>query len=106
MFAFRLCEHLKGFPHPDYLLPYLSARQFLDWWIYFKRAGRPGIDRNDILFGIIAAAITKRNLTDLMPYYRETFDEEMSVEDLVGKIAGAFPTKPDQGGNTARSSSL
>ena len=25
-----------GYPHPDYLLPYLSAHQFNDWKIYYQ----------------------------------------------------------------------
>lgn len=32
---FTLCKELK-FPHPDYLLPYLTAEQLSDWRKYDK----------------------------------------------------------------------
>lgn len=30
----KLCEAL-GYPHPDYLLPYLTAEHLTDWAAYF-----------------------------------------------------------------------
>jgi hypothetical protein len=44
-----------GIPHPDYLLPMLTATQMRDWEIY-SIAEPFGQPRADIMAGVIAAA--------------------------------------------------
>lgn len=71
---FHLCERL-GFPHPDYLYPYLSAQQLDDWLHLSHTVGF----RDDIQYGFLIALL--RNIhrgkgqpsvkpQDVMPYHR------------------------------------
>ena len=40
-----------GLPHPDYLLPFLSAQQFIEWET-FAVANGLGVARSDIYWGM------------------------------------------------------
>lgn len=89
-----------GFPHPDYLLPYLSAGQLLDWQRYAAQFGA-SISRDDIHWGMLLSMMFNANrgngvspkpATDFMPY-RQVDDEEETQEDFALKIRGLLQSK-------------
>ncbi len=95
-FAFRLCEHLK-FPHPDYLLPLLSAKQFREWQEYYGECPF-GADRDDYLWGFWCALYANCHKKpespaykpqDFMPYH-DPFEDDISVEEMKQSILSAF----------------
>lgn len=95
MFVFQLCEHL-GYPHPDYLLRLLTARQLLDWIEYGRRVGRFGVDRDDLLWGLLTWTVGNAwgggngKIEDCMPYY-EAEEEDLTPEQLEAKLAALLP---------------
>ena len=93
----RLCEHL-GWPHPDYLLLYLSAEQFTDWMEYEAETGPLGHARDDAHFGIMASVFNNRMRGKseaaqkpeiFMPYYNpppETEEElHLRIKHALGR---------------------
>lgn len=82
-----------GFPHPDYLLPHLSAKQLLDWQRYAGQFGL-GVDRDDIHWGMLLSMYYNTNrakdsppktATEFMPYREE---EEETQEEFIERIRG------------------
>ena len=95
MFSFRLCEHL-GYPHPDYLLSYLSAEQFLDWFDYCQATGFFGHDRNDIYLATLISQVTNPNLkkgvrqTTADNFLFHKPKKEQTQEETIAAIKGFF----------------
>jgi hypothetical protein len=91
---FHLALRLGVF-HPDYLLPFLSARQLLDWQEYHEQFGL-GLDRGDtyeamllsLLFNVHRGESTPaRNPTDFLLWNKpEPFEEDESQEEFVARI--------------------
>ncbi len=83
-----MTEHL-GFPHWDYLLDYLSGKQIYDWFRYCRQVGRLGVDRNDVLFAIVARSMAGGDLEKYMPYYDRFLEDDEEflrcMESLPGK---------------------
>ena len=86
-----MCEHL-GFPHPDYLLPLLTAEQFADWLEYEGITGPLGHARDDIHYGQIASVSYNSMLsksskalspTDFMPYHEEPPKTQAELEAAI-----------------------
>ena len=89
-----------GFPHPDYLLPYLSAGQLLDWQRYAEQYG-VSIARDDIHWGMLLSMFFNANrgegsqpkpATDFMPYY-EPVEQEEEPEQFAQQIQGLLRGK-------------
>ena len=83
---------MLGFPHPDYLLPYLTARQ-LDDWLLWMRKYYPFPDRDDPLWGMSMAIAHNawcdpcdaKRPTDFMPY-ADPYEHELTAEELRAKL--------------------
>jgi hypothetical protein len=89
---YNLCLCL-GFPHPDYLYPYLSGKQLLDWQDFAAQFGF-GVDRDDIHWGMLLSMFFNVNrdggppkdATEFMPYRQEPEEDEMSDEHFLLSI--------------------
>lgn len=87
---FNLCLSL-GFPHPDYLYPYLSGRQLLEWQDFAAQYGF-GIDRDDIHWGMLLSMFFNVNredgppkdATEFMPYRQAELSEKTDEQFLLG----------------------
>lgn len=86
---FDLCLRL-GFPHPDYLLPYLDAGQ-LDDWSRFDAQRVLAFDRDDRLWAESRADYINAHLPagetpvrwqEVAPYFR---DDEALIEAMLGQ---------------------
>lgn len=51
MLLHNLCL-CTGHAHPDYLLPYLTAEQFLDWGLFARQVGF-GVGRDDAYWSML-----------------------------------------------------
>ena len=88
-FLFSLALHL-GYPHPDYLLPYLSASQLNDW-LAFHNQHNLSIDRTDVFdstllamtFNINRGEHRPANATDFIPWYD---DDDITYEQFKAKL--------------------
>jgi hypothetical protein len=78
------------------LLEYLSAEQLLGWQIYAAKVGLAR--RDDIHWGMLMALlfnihrgknVSPKDPSDFMPY-TDKLDEEISEEELGGKIFGSI----------------
>lgn len=93
---FRLCE-IVGFPHPDYLAPYLSSSQLLDWQTYSTQYGF----RQDIQWGLLTQVTAsawggKVGLDEVMPYQE---DRETDQDEVYHNLASIFPALKLHTGN-------
>lgn len=75
-----------GYPHPDYLLRYLSAQQLQEWKIYFGLEPF-GEYAAYLRSGIIAAAIFNANP------FRQKGSKVFSPEDFMPKEPGSVKPK-------------
>lgn len=93
-----MCLRL-GFPHPEYLYPYLSAGQLLDWQHFAEENGL-GIDRDDIHWGMLmsmffnvnrAEGTSAKPATDFMPYHKvdEAAEDAAFIERIRGMVRRA-----------------
>lgn len=84
-----LCARL-GYPHPDYLLPWLSSSQLNDW-ISFHQGHNLSIDRDDSFWSVFLAmyhnvhADKRKYPTDFIPWHTPD-TPELSVDDLRRKL--------------------
>ena len=94
----RLCE-ITGDPHPDYLMPKLTAKQLNDWQQYEKQCGY----RDDILWGMLMALIANVNRSkdadvlqaeDFMPYYDKPIPEPEETADKVKNMFARMKGTP------------
>lgn len=92
LFIFKLADRL-GFPHPDYLLPFLSARQLTDWERYAATVGI-GPERDDIHWGLLTSTLVNVNRAansspaqpkDFMPYF-DPLAEDITADDLAARL--------------------
>lgn len=90
---YNLCLSL-GFPHPDYLYPYLSGKQLLDWQAFAAQRGL-GVERDDIHWGMLLSMFFNVNrdggspkpAEDFMPYrHRSEEDDGLTDEQFLQNI--------------------
>lgn len=67
-FAFRLALTL-GAAHPDYLLPYLTSRQFCDWMEFYEMEPW-GSDMEFLRTGIVASTIANCHRDSRKPAFK------------------------------------
>jgi len=87
-----------GLPHPDYLFPLLTAKQWLDWQQFDAEHGL-GIDREDIQWGMLMSMFYNVNRSggafktaeDFMPYRTP---EEQSDEDFLASLHHTLASIP------------
>lgn len=83
-------------PHPDYLYPYLTWKQLLDWQKYSNQFGLP-TRRNDLHWGMLQALTYNINRGDkeqpmppseFMPFFTadDPYEVDMTEDDLLSKI--------------------
>jgi len=89
-----LCLEL-GFPHPDYLLPLLSSKQYADWQEFYRVSpfGDRRADRRAA--GIMAMIANRHRGPKERPYKESMFmpfepEPELSKEELSAKLKAAF----------------
>ena len=89
-----MCE-VTGHAHPDYLLPFLSAEQLLDWSRYEKQYGF----RDDIHWGLLCCLIANQWIKkgdpphrpeEFMPYYSP---EPIDAATLRDRLRGIHKRK-------------
>lgn len=93
--AYHLCLRL-GFPHPDYLYPWLSGGQFIGWQNFAAQFGL-GIDRDDIHWGMLLSMFFNVNREGGPPKTAEEFmpyrpREEESDEDFLARLRQTVAT--------------
>lgn len=88
-----MCGFLGGFPHPDYLLPYLTARQFEDWIAFYDRNpwGERRQDqrmeawRQRLMMGMFGKKSGMSDVSMAYPY----FAKEVSAEEQLAMMRKA-----------------
>lgn len=90
MILFRLCE-LTGLPHPDYLAPFLTSSQLMDWQTYERQYGY----RADLQLGLLLAAVRAQwasepvKAADCFPYQdTEELEQEQLLQDMLARFPG------------------
>ncbi len=81
-----------GFPHPDYLLPYLSAKQLDDQLLWMKKY-HPFPDRDDIMWGTLLSMFHNVHCekadalspADFIPY-ADKYEHELTAAELRAKL--------------------
>lgn len=88
-----------GFPHPDYLLPLLSARQYADWCRYDSQFG-VCLDREDIYHAMaLSMMYNVHRESGELPMRATEFlvwnlpEDDITQEDFVNKIRGLLPCR-------------
>lgn len=78
-FVFGLCREL-GLPHPDYLLPHLTASQLVDWWVLsqIEPWGETRADQREAASLAVEAGMEDWTLS--YPYYYKETAEEVLAE--------------------------
>lgn len=99
---FVLCLEM-GFPHPRYLIPWLSSKDVTDWLAFFE--GQPfGPARDDERFGVLAALLKNQHRSqrekayvgsDFFPNFETRISQERrasraSSPDHIAKVMGDF----------------
>jgi hypothetical protein len=88
-----------GFPHPDYLLPYLSARQLLEWQTYAGQYGM--VRRDDVHWGMLLAMFYNahrgrgeaKEPADFMVYTPRDEYPDMELEQFRDAIFARLPSR-------------
>ena len=92
-----LCTEL-GYPHPDYLLPLLTSKQYGDWEAFY-RVSPFGDRRADRRAAGVMAMVANRHrgpkekpyqVEAFMPFEPETPQPEQTEEEISQQLKAAF----------------